>query len=85
MENKKTKQQIFCSKDHKRVATNYKIGFDNRMLLKAKNRKNYQNREVNEFEQLPLYFEKSVLDHTSAPIAPAPKYRMTAETVKIKK
>ena len=55
------------------------------MLLKAKNRKNDQNREVNEFEQLPLCFEKSVLDHTSAPIAPAPKYRMTAETAKIKK
>ena len=51
------------------------------MLLKAKNRKNYQNREVNEFEQPPLYFEKSVLDT----ISPAPKYRMMAETVKIKK
>ena len=32
-----------------------------------------------------MYFEKSVLDHTSAPIAPAPKYRRTAETVEIKK
>ena len=55
------------------------------MLLKAKNRKNDQNREVNEFEQLPLYFEKSVLDHTSAPIAPAHKYRMTTETAEIEK
>ena len=27
----------------------------------------------------------SVLDHNSSPIAPAPKYRMTAETVEIKK
>ena len=55
------------------------------MLSKAKNSKDYQNREVNEFEQMPLYFEKSVLDHTSAPIAPAHKYRMTTETVEIKK
>ena len=55
------------------------------MLSKAKNPKDYQNREVNEFEQTPLYFEKSVLDHTSAPIAPAHKYRMTTETVEIKK
>ena len=55
------------------------------MLLKAKNPKDDQNREVNEFEQAPLYFEKSVLDHTSAPIAPAHKYRMTAETAEIKK
>ena len=36
-------------------------------------------------EQVPLNFEKSVLDHTSVPIAPAPKYKMTAETVEIKK
>ena len=55
------------------------------MLSKAKNPKDYQNRKVNEFEQAPLYFEKSVLDHTSAPIVPAPKYRMTTETVEIKK
>ena len=55
------------------------------MLSNAKNPKDYQNREVNEFEQVPLNFEKSVLDHTSAPIAPAPKYKMTAETVEIKK
>ena len=27
----------------------------------------------------------SVLDHNSSPIAPAPKYRMTAETAEIKK
>ena len=31
-----------------------------------------------------MYFEKSVLGQT-APIAPVPKYRMTAETVEIKK
>ena len=55
------------------------------MLLKAKNPKNFQNREVNEFEQAPLYFVKSALDHTSAPIVSGPKYRMTAETVEIKK
>ena len=55
------------------------------MLSKPKNLKDYKNREVNEFEQVPLYFEKSLLDHTSAPIAPTPKYRMTAETVEIKK
>ena len=55
------------------------------MLSKAKNPKDYQNREVNEFEQVPLNFEKSVLDHSSAPIASAPKYKMTAETVEIKK
>ena len=55
------------------------------MLSKAKNPKDYQNREVNEFEQTPLYFKKSVLDHTSALIAPAHKYRMTTETVEIKK
>ena len=55
------------------------------MLSNAKNPKDYQNREVNEFEQVPLNFEKSVLDHTSAPIVPAPKYKMTAETVEIKK
>ena len=55
------------------------------MLSKANNPKNYQNSEINEFEQAPLYYEKSVLDHTSAPIAPAPKYRMTTETVEIKK
>ena len=55
------------------------------MLSKAKNPKDHQNREVNELEQVPLNFEKSVLDHTSAPIVPAPKYKMTAETVEIKK
>ena len=55
------------------------------MLLKAISPKDYQNREVNEFEQAPLYFEKSVLDHTFTPIGPAHKYRMTAETVEIKK
>ena len=55
------------------------------MLLKAISPKDYQNREVNEFEQAPLYFEKSVLDHTSAPIAPAHKYRMTTETAEIEK
>ena len=55
------------------------------MLSNAKNPKDYQNREVNEFEQTPLYFKKSVLDHTSALIAPAHKYRMTTETVEIKK
>ena len=54
------------------------------MLSKPKNPKDYQNREVYEFEQAPLYFEKSVLDQTS-PIAPGPKYRMTAKTVEIKK
>ena len=54
------------------------------MLSKPKNPKDYQNREVDEFEQAPLYFEKSVLDQTS-PIAPGPKYRMTAKTVEIKK
>ena len=54
------------------------------MLSKPKNTKDYQNREVYEFEQAPLYFEKSVLDQTS-PIAPGPKYRMTAKTVEIKK
>ena len=37
------------------------------------------------FKQAPLYFEKSVLDDTSAPIAPTLKYRMMAETVEIKK
>ena len=52
------------------------------MLSKPKN--HYQNREVCEFEQAPLYFEKSTIDQTP-PIAPAPKYRMTAETVGIKK
>ena len=55
------------------------------MLLKAISPKDYQNREVNEFEQAPLYFEKSVLDHTFTPIGPAHKYRMTVETVEIKK
>ena len=57
------------------------------MLLKAKNPKYQQNREVNKFEQAPLYFEKTqapVLDHSNAPIARTPKYRMTAETVEIK-
>ena len=56
-------------------------------LSKAKNPKYYQNREVNEFQQTPLYLEKTrvpVLDHSNAPIVPAPKYRMTAETVEIK-
>ena len=53
------------------------------MLSKAKNPKDYQKREVNEFEQAPLYFEKS--DHTSAFIATVPKYRMTTETVKKEK
>ena len=37
------------------------------------------------FKQAPLYFEKSVLDDTSAPIVPTLKYRMMAETVEIKK
>ena len=37
------------------------------------------------FKQAPLYFEKSVLDDISAPIAPTLKYRMMAETVEIKK
>ena len=57
-------------------------------LSKAKNPKYHQNREVNEFQQTPLYLEKTrvpVLDHSNAPIAPEPKYRMTAETVEIKK
>ena len=31
------------------------------------------------------HYTLSVLDHNSSPIAPAPKYRMTAETVEIKK
>ena len=34
------------------------------MLSKPKNTADYQNREVYEFEQTPLYFEKSVLDQT---------------------
>ena len=54
------------------------------MLSKAKDPKDYQNREVYEFEQAPLYFEKSVLEQASS-VAPAPKYRMMAETVEIKK
>ena len=54
------------------------------MLSKPKNPKDYQNREVCEFEQAPLYLEKSAIDQTP-PIAPAPKYRMRAETVGIKK
>ena len=54
------------------------------MLSKPKNPKDYQNREVYQFEQASLYFEKSVLDQT-LPFAPAPKHRMTAETVEIKK
>ena len=57
------------------------------MLSKAKDPKDYQNREVYEFEQAPLNFENTqppVLDHSNAPIAPAPKYRMTAETVEVK-
>ena len=54
------------------------------MLSKAKDLKDYQNREVYELEQAPLYFERSVLEQTS-PAAPALKYRMTAETVEIKK
>ena len=54
------------------------------VLSKPKNRKDYQNREIYEFEQAPLYFEKSVLDQTP-PIAPAPKYRMTSKTIEIKK
>ena len=55
------------------------------IISKPKNLNDYKNREVNEFEQVLLYFEKSLLDHTSAPIAPTPKYRMAAETVEIKK
>ena len=57
------------------------------MLSKAKDPKDYQNREVYEFEQAPLNFENTqppVLDHSNAPIAPAPKYRMTAENVEVK-
>ena len=54
------------------------------VLSKPKNRKDYQNWEIYEFEQAPLYFEKSVLDQTP-PIAPAPKYIMTSETIEIKK
>ena len=54
------------------------------MLSKVKDPKDYQNREVYKFEQVPLYFEKSVLEQAS-PVAPTPKYRMTAETVEIKK
>ena len=54
------------------------------MLSKPKNPKDYQNREAYEFEQAPLYFEKSVLDQTP-PNASAPKFRMMAETVEIKK
>ena len=34
------------------------------MLSKAKDPNNYRNREVYEFEQAPLYFEKSVLEQT---------------------
>ena len=49
------------------------------MLSKAKDPKDNQNREVYEFEQAPMYFEKSVLEQT-LPTAPAPKYRMVAET-----
>ena len=48
-------------------------------LSKAKDSKDYQNREVYEFEQAPMYFEKSVLEQT-LPTAPAAKYRMAAET-----
>ena len=86
MENKKTKQrQTYCSKNHNELPAPTKQVLVTDMLSKAKNPKDYQNREVNEFEQTPLYFEKSVLDHTSALIVPAHKYRMTTETVEIKK
>ena len=34
------------------------------MLSKPSNSKDYQNREVYKFEQMPLSFEKSVLDQT---------------------
>ena len=54
------------------------------MLSKAKDPKDYENRDVYELEHARLYFEKSVLEQTP-PIVPAPKYRMTAETVEIKK
>ena len=47
------------------------------MLSKAKRSKRLS-------KQTPLYFEKSVLEQTPA-IASVPKYRMTAETVEIKK
>ena len=50
------------------LPTSTKLVLMTDMLSKAKDPKDYQNREVYEFEQAPLYFEKSVFEQTP-PIA----------------